>query len=73
MGGEEGGKMFDALGAVAGLDLGLPLAAGNVVSAAGTRDLINAGASIVKVGVGPGAMCTTRMMTGVGRPSSCSM
>jgi IMP dehydrogenase len=38
------------------------------VSAEGTRDLINAGASIVKVGVGPGAMCTTRMMTGVGRP-----
>ncbi len=42
--------------------------AGNVVTAAGTRDLVNAGANIVKVGVGPGAMCTTRMMTGVGRP-----
>lgn len=61
-------KMLDAITSVASLDLGLPLAAGNVVSAAGTRDLINAGASIVKVGVGPGAMCTTRMMTGVGRP-----
>nr|WP_090277309.1 GuaB1 family IMP dehydrogenase-related protein [Mycolicibacterium komanii]CRL71603.1 IMP dehydrogenase family protein [Mycolicibacterium komanii] len=61
-------KMLDAIEAVAALDLGLPLAAGNVVSAEGTRDLINAGASIVKVGVGPGAMCTTRMMTGVGRP-----
>ncbi|MFI6431083.1 GuaB1 family IMP dehydrogenase-related protein [Rhodococcus oryzae] len=61
-------KMLDALGAVAALDLGVPLAAGNVVSAAGTRDLIAAGANIVKVGVGPGAMCTTRMMTGVGRP-----
>ncbi|MGV0746387.1 GuaB1 family IMP dehydrogenase-related protein [Mycolicibacterium sp. XJ870] len=61
-------KMLDAIKAVASLDLGLPLAAGNVVSAAGTRDLISAGASIVKVGVGPGAMCTTRMMTGVGRP-----
>ena len=34
----------------------------------GTRALIEAGADIVKVGVGPGAMCTTRMMTGVGRP-----
>ena len=32
------------------------------------RDLAAAGADIVKVGVGPGAMCTTRMMTGVGRP-----
>jgi IMP dehydrogenase len=61
-------KMLDAIEAVSALDLGLPLAAGNVVSADGTRDLINAGASIVKVGVGPGAMCTTRMMTGVGRP-----
>ena len=46
----------------------MPIAAGNVVSAAGTRDLVEAGADIVKVGVGPGAMCTTRMMTGVGRP-----
>jgi IMP dehydrogenase len=61
-------KMLDAIKAVASLDLGVPIAAGNVVSAEGTRDLITAGASIVKVGVGPGAMCTTRMMTGVGRP-----
>ena len=61
-------KMLDAIRAVAALDLGIPLAAGNVVCAEGTRDLVAAGASIVKVGVGPGAMCTTRMMTGVGRP-----
>ena len=46
----------------------VPLVAGNVVSAEGARDLVGAGADIVKVGVGPGAMCTTRMMTGVGRP-----
>ena len=45
-----------------------PIVAGNVVTKEGTRDLIRAGADIVKVGVGPGAMCTTRMMTGVGRP-----
>ncbi|MCF6507707.1 GuaB1 family IMP dehydrogenase-related protein [Blastococcus sp. MG754426] len=45
-----------------------PVVAGNVVTAQGTRDLIEAGADVVKVGVGPGAMCTTRMMTGVGRP-----
>jgi IMP dehydrogenase len=44
------------------------IVAGNVVTTQGTRDLIEAGADIVKVGVGPGAMCTTRMMTGVGRP-----
>jgi IMP dehydrogenase len=39
-----------------------------VVTAQGVRDLVEAGADIVKVGVGPGVMCTTRMMTGVGRP-----
>ena len=46
----------------------IPVVAGNVVTADGTRDLVAAGADVVKVGVGPGAMCTTRMMTGVGRP-----
>ncbi|STD08236.1 Inosine-5'-monophosphate dehydrogenase [Dermatophilus congolensis] len=46
----------------------VPIAAGNVVTASGARDLARAGADIIKVGVGPGAMCTTRMMTGVGRP-----
>jgi IMP dehydrogenase len=61
-------KTLEAIKLVASVDLGVPLAAGNVVSAEGTRDLLGAGASIVKVGVGPGAMCTTRMMTGVGRP-----
>lgn len=61
-------KMLDAVTAIAALDSGIPLVAGNVVSAEGTRNLIEAGAAIVKVGVGPGAMCTTRMMTGVGRP-----
>jgi len=61
-------KMLDALAAVRGQDLGLPVVAGNVVSADGVRELVAAGADIVKVGVGPGAMCTTRMMTAVGRP-----
>ena len=46
----------------------VPLVAGNVVSADGVNDLVGAGADVIKVGVGPGAMCTTRMMTGVGRP-----
>ena len=60
--------MVQALQAVRALSPDVPIAAGNVVSAEGTRTLIEAGADIVKVGVGPGAMCTTRMMTGVGRP-----
>jgi len=46
----------------------VPIVAGNVVTADGTSDLIEAGADVIKVGVGPGAMCTTRMQTGVGRP-----
>lgn len=60
--------MLDTLKAVRALGPRVPLVAGNVVSAEGVRDLVEAGADIVKVGVGPGAMCTTRMMTGVGRP-----
>ncbi len=47
----------------------LPLVAGNVCTAEGTRDLVEAGADVVKVNVGPGAMCTTRMQTGAGRPT----
>ncbi len=61
-------KMISALHAVRGVSPQVPVAAGNVVTAAGVADLVAAGADIVKVGVGPGAMCTTRMMTGVGRP-----
>jgi IMP dehydrogenase len=61
-------KMIWALQAVRALDPAVPVVAGNVVTAAGVADLVAAGADIVKVGVGPGAMCTTRMMTGVGRP-----
>lgn len=61
-------RMLDALRGIAGLDLGVPLVAGNVVTPAGVEDLVAAGADVVKVGVGPGAMCTTRMTTGVGRP-----
>jgi IMP dehydrogenase len=61
-------KMLDALQAVRACRPTVPVVAGNVVSAQGTRDLLAAGADVVKVGVGPGAMCTTRMLTGVGRP-----
>ena len=60
--------MIRAIEAVRAAAPKVPIVAGNVVTRDGTRDLINAGADIIKVGVGPGAMCTTRMMTGVGRP-----
>jgi IMP dehydrogenase len=61
-------KMIEALKAIRALNPNVPIVAGNVVTAEGTKALIDAGADIIKVGVGPGAMCTTRMQTGVGRP-----
>ncbi len=61
-------KMIEAVKKVRALDPGVPVVAGNVVTAAGAEELILAGADIVKAGVGPGAMCTTRMQTAVGRP-----
>ncbi len=61
-------KMLEAVEAVRGLAPTVPVMAGNVVTREGVRELVAAGADLVKVGVGPGAMCTTRMMTGVGRP-----
>jgi IMP dehydrogenase len=61
-------RMLAALRTIRALNPAVPVVAGNVVTAEGVSDLVEAGADIVKVGVGPGAMCTTRMMTGVGRP-----
>ncbi|HKW51397.1 MAG TPA: IMP dehydrogenase [Candidatus Eisenbacteria bacterium] len=46
----------------------LPVIVGNVATAEGTRDLIEAGADCVKVGMGPGSACTTRVVAGVGVP-----
>jgi IMP dehydrogenase len=61
-------RMLEVVAAVRAACPNTRIVAGNVVTTSGTRELIEAGADIVKVGVGPGAMCTTRMMTGVGRP-----
>ena len=46
----------------------IELIAGNVATYEGTRDLIEAGADCVKVGIGPGSICTTRVVTGIGVP-----
>ncbi|WP_297990690.1 IMP dehydrogenase [Anoxybacillus sp.] len=46
----------------------LNIVAGNVATAEATRDLIEAGANIIKVGIGPGSICTTRVVAGVGVP-----
>lgn len=46
----------------------VPLVAGNVATAAATKALIEAGADVVKVGIGPGSICTTRVVAGIGVP-----
>jgi len=48
--------------------LGVEVIAGNIVTAEAAEALVNAGADAVKVGVGPGAICTTRLVTGIGMP-----
>lgn len=48
--------------------LAIDVVVGNVVTPEATRDLINAGADGVKVGIGPGSICTTRIVAGVGMP-----
>lgn len=67
-------RMLEALPRVRDAVAGrAPIVAGNVCTPAGTHALLDAGADVVKVNVGPGAMCTTRMQTGVGRPSFTSV
>ena len=46
----------------------IPLIAGNIATASGTEALIDAGADVVKVGIGPGSICTTRVVAGIGVP-----
>ena len=47
---------------------GITLIAGNVATAGATKALIDAGADVVKVGIGPGSICTTRVVAGIGVP-----
>jgi IMP dehydrogenase/GMP reductase len=51
----------------------VPVVVGNVATAAGTRDLADAGADAVKVGIGPGGICTTRQVAGAGVPQVTAM
>ncbi|MCC7394259.1 MAG: IMP dehydrogenase [Sphingomonadaceae bacterium] len=58
----------DAVRAVRAMSADVAIVAGNVATAAATRALIDAGADCVKVGIGPGSICTTRVVAGVGVP-----
>ena len=57
-----------AVSAIKALGRGVQVAAGNVATGAGARALIDAGADAIKVGIGPGSICTTRVVAGVGVP-----
>lgn len=61
-------RVLELIGLLRSLPGAKPVVAGNVVTSEGARDLIDAGASAVKVGVGPGSICTTRVIAGVGLP-----
>lgn len=60
--------VLQTIGAAKSLFPDLPIIAGNAATAQGTRDLINAGADAVKVGIGAGSICTTRIVAGAGMP-----
>ena len=61
-------RVLDAVTRIKKLSNSVQVAAGNVATADATRALIDAGADAVKVGIGPGSICTTRIVAGVGVP-----
>ncbi|HEX5131082.1 MAG TPA: IMP dehydrogenase [Candidatus Krumholzibacteria bacterium] len=61
-------NVLETIAAIKKKHRSLPVIAGNVATAAATRDLIKAGVDAVKVGMGPGAICTTRVVAGAGVP-----
>lgn len=61
-------KVLDAVGRVKRLSNGVQVIAGNIATAEGARALIDVGADAIKVGIGPGSICTTRIVAGVGVP-----
>ena len=64
------GDSKNVMGAIAGIkkEFNVPVIGGNVASKEGTRRMIEAGADAVKVGIGPGSICTTRIVAGIGVP-----
>ena len=61
-------RVLDAVSRIKRLSNAVQVIAGNVATAAGTKALIDAGADAVKIGIGPGSICTTRIVAGVGVP-----
>ena len=63
-------RVLEAVTRIKRLSNRVQVIAGNVATGDGTKALIDAGADAVKVGIGPGSICTTRIVAGVGVPSS---
>ncbi|MFD0916017.1 IMP dehydrogenase [Pseudahrensia aquimaris] len=61
-------RVLDAVTRAKKMSNHVRIAAGNVATASGTQALIDAGADVVKIGIGPGSICTTRVVAGVGVP-----
>jgi IMP dehydrogenase len=61
-------KVMDLIGQIKSQFPEFRVIAGNVATAEGTSDLVAAGADAIKIGIGPGSVCTTRIVTGVGVP-----
>ncbi len=60
--------VIDAVKTIRDISNDIDIMAGNVATAEATRELIDAGADVIKVGIGPGSICTTRIVAGVGVP-----
>jgi IMP dehydrogenase len=61
-------RVLEAVGRIKRISNAVQVVAGNVATAEGAQALIDAGADAIKVGIGPGSICTTRMVAGVGVP-----
>jgi len=61
-------RVLEAVGRIKRLSNAVQVVAGNIATAEGAKALIDAGADAIKVGIGPGSICTTRMVAGVGVP-----
>jgi IMP dehydrogenase len=61
-------RVLEAVGRIKRLSNAVQVIAGNIATAEGAKALIDAGADAIKVGIGPGSICTTRVVAGVGMP-----
>ena len=61
-------KVLKVLSKIKKINLNAPVCVGNIATAEASKKLFNSGADIIKVGIGPGSICTTRMVAGIGVP-----